>query len=207
MTLDSTAEIIDNGLKESVEVYTHDIFQYADEFVFNSGYTWKDNKEDIKEDFPSMIYYIRDRIQKPSHDIKLLDSLFDIYVVLCRKCHIIPTLEAFSWLVSMSNATFSDWSNGEYRKATPEYSKTVKKWFNICKGHHVFTLNQRGGTDANRIFIAKAVYGMAETAPVTVSSLDNRPEYSQIAANMGLDLPGAAPDRQALPGAAEDPEN
>lgn len=149
-----------------IEVYTNDIFAYADEYVeeVRGG-----DDEGMADYFPDMIYYISDRIPKPPHDdIDLLDSIFNIYTRLCARYRVLPTLECFSWLVNINRTTFTDWSNGEYR-ASSGHAVTVKKWFNVCKSAAVNRLTNKGGTDANLIFIAKAAYGMAETAPVQIT--------------------------------------
>ena len=169
-----------------IEVYTHDIFYYADQFI-DEELDGKKDKELLKSNFRSLIYFISDNINKPDmNNIELLDSIFDIYLRLCAMCDIIPTLEAFAWLCKINLHTFACWKNGNYRKVTPEYSATVKKWQEICRGSLTFSLTQSKGGDINRIFIAKAVYGMAETAPVpapTTQALN----YSnkQLAARLG----------------------
>lgn len=151
---------------DGTEVYLHQIFLYADEYVSSR---LDGNKEELKDYFPDMLVFISDRIRKPpNEDIELLDKIFDIYVRLCTKYKQLPTLEAFSWLVKINRSTFSDWENGEYRSAT--HSNTVKKWFDTCKSFVVNRLHNKGGTDANLIFAAKAAYHMTETAPVQVQN-------------------------------------
>lgn len=186
-----------NTVKASngIEVYTHNIFCYADEYIEQElGGT----KDKIKEFFPDLLVYISERIPKPpNEDIELLDSIFDIYVRLCTRNGVLPTLEAFSWLVKIERHTFTDWSKGghraykyytmdgepivdlaawklnhrgvEYRQEpSTAHSATVKKWFDICKAHTVNRLINKGGTDANLIFAAKAAYGMVETSSATI---------------------------------------
>ena len=76
------------------------------------------------------------------------------------------------------------------------YSDTVKKWMNICKGFLVNNLGNSKGTDANKIFIAKAAYGMAETKAVEQEQITGaKKSIEQIAADIGADpkaLPGDA---------------
>lgn len=153
------AEMASNG----AEVYRHEIMELAEEYI--------DRELDgdislVSDSFPAIILYIADHIGKQdTADIDNLDNIFNIYIRLCSKCHVLPTLEMFSLLVGINRATFTDWSNGEYRSSTA-HGNTVKKWFDICKTFTVNRLHNKGGTDANLIFIAKAAYGMAETAPV-----------------------------------------
>lgn len=155
----SMAERASNG----ADVYRHEIMELADEYIdIDLG----GDRSLAQDSFTDMIFYIADRIDKPDNaDIETLDNIFNIFIRLCSKCHVLPTLEVFSFLVGINRATFTDWSNGEYRSSTA-HGNTVKKWFDICKSFTINRLHNKGGTDANLIFIAKAAYGMAETAPV-----------------------------------------
>ena len=81
--------------------------------------------------------------------------------------------------MSINNATFTDWMNGEYRSGSA-HGKTVKKWKEDCKAKLVDSLHQQPGTCANRIFVAKAAYGMVETAPRQIESANNQiPQMTQ----------------------------
>lgn len=185
------------------EVYIHEIYKLSDEYIS----TEINNPDDIYDVsvFTGMILYISDNIQKPSNDdIELLDSIFNIYIRLCTKYKILPTLELFGMLINVNPCTFSRWVSGEYRttvyydmqgrfikdintwrfnhkgeqyRAEPSdsHSQAVKKWKNICKNFLVNSLQNSRGTDANKIFIAKAAYGMVETAPAMVQN----PEQAQ----------------------------
>lgn len=65
-------------------------------------------------------------------------------------------------------------------------SCTVKKWMNTCKGFLVNNLGNSKGTDANKIFIAKAAYGMAETKAVEQEQITGaRKTVEQIAQDIG----------------------
>mgnify|MGYP003236704649 FL=1 len=64
-----------------------------------------------------------------------------------------------------------------YRTATA-HSNTVKKWFDICKNCTLNRLHNQPGTNANLIFVAKAAYGMAETAPVQADHVQGIPQQS-----------------------------
>lgn len=181
-----------------IEVYRHDINYYADEYIRNEleiDHVDQESKKIVKDSFVDMLFYISDRISKPDNaDIKALDNIFSVYVRLCSKYSVNPTLEAFSFLVDINRATFTSWNNGDYR--TQEHSDTVKKWMNICKGFLVNNLGNSKGTDANKIFIAKAAYGMAETKAVEQEQITGaKKSIEQIAADIGADpkaLPGDA---------------
>lgn len=181
-----------------IEIYRHDINYYADEYIRNEleiERVDQESKKIVKDSFVDMLFYISDRISKPDNaDIKALDNIFSVYVRLCSKYSVNPTLEAFSFLVDINRATFTSWNNGDYR--TQEHSDTVKKWMNICKGFLVNNLGNSKGTDANKIFIAKAAYGMAETKAVEQEQITGaKKSIEQIAADIGADpkaLPGDA---------------
>lgn len=181
-----------------IEIYRHDINYYADEYIRNEleiDRVDQESKKIVKDSFVDMLFYISDRISKPDNaDIKALDNIFSVYVRLCSKYSVNPTLEAFSFLVDIDRNTFTTWANGTYR--TADHSSTVKKWLNICRGFLVDNLGNSKGTDANKIFIAKAAYGMAETKAVEQEQITGaKKSIEQIAADIGADpkaLPGDA---------------
>lgn len=170
---------------QTIEVYENDIYRLVDEYIETvlqvspGDYdTPKEYKAAVADAFVDMIFYIADRIPKPSNDnIELLDELFDVYVRICTRYNVLPTLEVFSFLVSINRSTFSDWMRRDYRTST-SHGNTVKKWFDICKNCTVNRLNNQPGTNANLIFVAKAAYGMAETAPVQVGQQAGIPQQT-----------------------------
>ena len=178
--------------------WDRDINYYADEYIKNEleiDHVDQESKKIVKDSFVDMLFYISDRISKPDNaDIKALDNIFSVYVRLCSKYSVNPTLEAFSFLVDIDRNTFTTWANGTYR--TADHSSTVKKWLNICRGFLVDNLGNSKGTDANKIFIAKAAYGMAETKAVEQEQITGaKKSIEQIAADIGADpkaLPGDA---------------
>lgn len=187
---------------QGIEVYQSEIYRLVDQYIdtvlcvspeqFDSI---KEYKSVIADNFVDMIFYIADHIQKPSNDnIELLDDIFNIFVRICTKYGVLPTLEIFSFLVSINRSTFSDWMRGDYRTSS-EHGITVKKWFDTCKNCTVNRLNNQTGTNANLIFVAKAAYGMAETAPVQAAQQQGIPQQTaqQIADKYkdALELPEA----------------
>lgn len=177
------------------DVYMHKVFLLADEYVKAQ---LNGNEEKVTEYFRDMIFFISDRLERPDNsDIEALDNLFNAYVRLCTRYRKLPTLECYSWLVKINRATFTDWSNGEYRSSTA-HGNTVKKWLNICKGFAVDELSNSKYANPNLIFTAKAAYGMRETAPVpaietekkSVLSVDELPKLCVLEEeNIVSDLP------------------
>lgn len=170
---------------QGIEVYENDIYRLVDQYINTvlqvspDDYdTQKEYKAVIADSFVDMIFYIADRIPKPSNnDIELLDNIFNIFVRICSKYNVLPTLEVFSFLVNINRSTFSDWMRGDYRISS-SHGTTAKKWFDICKNCTVNRLNNQPGTNANLIFVAKAAYGMAETAPVQVAQQQGIPQQT-----------------------------
>lgn len=171
--------------EQGIEVYENDIYRLVDEYINTvlqvtpeEFDTQKEYKAAVADSFVDMIFYIHDRIPKPSNDdIELLDNIFNIFVRICSKYNVLPTLEVFSFLVNINRSTFSDWMRGDYRTSS-SHGITVKKWFDICKNCTVNRLNNQPGTNANLIFVAKAAYGMAETAPVQIDQRQDKPRES-----------------------------
>ena len=171
--------------EQGIEVYENDIYRLVDEYINTvlqvspeEFDTQKEYKVVVADSFVDMIFYIADRILKPSNDdIELLDNIFNIFVRVCSKYNVLPTLEVFSFLVNINRSTFSDWMRGDYRTSS-SHGTTVKKWFDICKNCTVNRLNNQPGTNANLIFVAKAAYGMAETAPVQTAQQDGIPRQT-----------------------------
>ncbi len=206
-----------------VEIYTSRILELADDFIAHE--LDEKRREDIYSNssiFMSMILYISDNIDKPdNNDIQLLDSIFNIYIRLCVKYNMLPTLECFSMLININPSTLSRWSSGEYRtnvyyddkgnhikdfaawqlnhrgepyrtEPSSAHGQAVKKWKETCKNFLINSLQNSRGTDANKIFIAKAAYGMVETAPVPVVNQEQHRTAEQIAADY--------PVQETLPG-------
>lgn len=171
--------------EQGIEVYGNDIYRLVDEYINTvlqvspeEFDTQKEYKAVVADSFVDMIFYIHDRIPKPSNDdIELLDKIFNIFVRICSKYNVLPTLEVFSFLVGINRSTFSDWMRGDYR-ASSSHGTTAKKWLDTCKNCTVNRLNNQPGTNANLIFIAKAAYGMAETAPVQTVQQDGIPHQT-----------------------------
>ena len=166
--------------QEGIEVYENRVFELSDNFICNELQITPDDpdyQKIINKNFIKMIFYIRDRIRKPEHDIVLLDAIFDIFVRLCARCGRLPTLECFSFLVSIDRGTFHAWMNGEYRTG---YSDTVKKWKETCKSFLIDDLNNSNTGSINKIFIAKAAYQMRETAPlIELDNTFNKPRQTR----------------------------
>ena len=156
-----------------IEVYENQIWQLVAEYIDtvlqinqNDYDSIEKYKKEIANNRIDLFFYISDRIEKPNNnDIELLDNIFNIYIRVCGRYGISPTLQMFGILVGINNMTFSDWANGDYR-TTSTHGITVKKWKETCGAFALDKLHNQDGTNANLIFACKVAYGMAETAPV-----------------------------------------
>ena len=156
-----------------IEVYENQIWQLVDEYIDtvlhinqNDYDSIEKYKKEIANNRIDLFFYISDRIEKPNNnDIELLDNIFNIYIRVCGRYGISPTLQMFGILVGINNMTFSDWANGDYRTSST-HGITVKKWKETCGAFALDKLHNQDGTNANLIFACKVAYGMAETAPV-----------------------------------------
>lgn len=173
---------------DGVEVYTSQIAEIADRYIadledIDSIYTY--------EVFTDLLLYISDNMTPLNNynDITVLDNLFNIYKRLCSKYRVLPTLYDFSMMINIDPSTITRWMNGETRGGlTSEHCKTAKKWKQYCAGRLASNLSNSKGTDANKIFIAKAAYGMAETKAVEQEQITGaRKTVEQIAQDIGVD--------------------
>lgn len=173
---------------DGIEVYTSQITEIADRYIADL--------EDIDsiynyEVFTDLLLYISDNMTPLNNydDIRVLDNLFDIYKRLCSKYRVLPTLYDFSMMINIDPSTITRWMNGETRGGlTSEHCKTAKKWKQYCAGRLASNLSNSKGTDANKIFIAKAAYGMAETKAVEQVRITGATKtVKQIAKEIGAD--------------------
>ena len=183
-------EMKDNTITtvDGVEVYTSQISEIADRYIDDL-----EDKESIYDYsvFTDMLLSISDNMTPLNNynDITVLDNLFNIYKRLCSKYRVLPTLYDFSMMINIDPSTITSWINGDYRGGpTSPHSKTAKKWKQYCAGRLASNLSNSKGTDANKIFIAKAAYGMAETKAVEQEQITGaRKTVEQIAQDIGAD--------------------
>ena len=173
---------------DGIEVYTSQITEIADRYISDL-----EDKESIYDYtvFTDMLLSISDNMTPLNNynDITVLDNLFNTYKRLCSKYRVLPTLYDFSMMINIDPSTITSWINGDYRGGpTSPHSKTAKKWKQYCAGRLASNLSNSKGTDANKKFIAKAAYGMAETKAVEQEQITGaRKTVEQIAQDIGVD--------------------
>lgn len=170
---------------QNIEVYENKIWLLVDEYINTVLCIHQEDydsiekyKKDIANNRIDMFFYIADHIEKPSNnDIELLDSIFNIYIRVCGRYGISPTLQMFGLMVGINNGTFSDWVDKQYR-ANSKHGETVKKWKETCGAFALDKLHNQDGTNSNLIFACKVAYGMAETAPIPAGQQQGIPQQT-----------------------------
>lgn len=165
---DSTITVYKDN--KSIDVYTNDVFYYADKFLQDNGIDRNDYKT-IKRIFPYMVLTIHDNCigNIDINNIELLNQLFYLLKNLCIRFNYNITLYLFSIFVGISSGVITEWNNHNQR-VSDRYYEYSKIWMNECRDSLINDLNNSDGTSANKIFIAKAQYGLAETAPIQVKA-------------------------------------
>ena len=168
MPKDNTISVYKDN--KSIDIYTHDIFYYADKYIQDNNIDTSDYKT-IKRVFPHMILTIHDECigNIDTNNIELLDKLFTVLKNLCLKFNYNITLYLFSLLTGISNSTIAEWNNHNNR-VSDRYYEYAKRWNDDCRACLVNDLNNSDGTSANKIFVGKAIYGLVETAPIPVKN-------------------------------------
>lgn len=172
----------------NIEVYQSEIQQLCDEYIS----TLPDESMIYKSTvFSGMLSYIYrnklkyiiykskadNNINTFYHDYKLLDDIFNtVYIDLCTRYNIIPTVLQFCILCNIPREHVTDLKQGIYRqdgyKVKPETVQIVKKWFNTCES---MTLSRAGNESSiGSIFLSKAVYGYSDAPVQQLEIIDNR---------------------------------
>ena len=112
------------------------------------------------------------QINDSSIDYSLMDSIFEnIYLPLCYKFFIVPTVLSFSVFVGISNTYLTEVVSGTYRngsRVNSDNTVTVKKWYAVCESALADKAFNDNGIGA--IFGLKANYQWTETAPQIVQA-------------------------------------
>ena len=149
-----------------VEVYEHDIYIYADEYIATL-----DDVKDLKNihTFAGMIKHISLKInitKKQLEDIVLLNHIWQIYTSLCYKYSQNITIERYCILINISRETYYSWIKGVTRDEYNEVlnvsrSDVCKKWAAECESSWQ---DAAGIGNPGAMFVLKARHGWQETA-------------------------------------------
>ena len=150
--------------------------------------------EDIK---PKFLFILRESFKSflplDYKDIDRLDFLFSCYVSVCEYYDYIPMIELFcdfsgvdNYLTHLTNCVFA---TQEMREASRKAIAALKKWRNKCKLLLINNLANNRGSDVNKIFVAKAVYGVTENQPQTVEDVQ-RQNAGELLSGLGIECNG-----------------
>ena len=107
------------------------------------------------------------------YDIELLDDIFyNIYLPLCYKYNISPTVLQFTSFCHIDYNNIHDLKNGIYRsgKNIVSFDKTlrVKKWYSVCESGLIDKAISESSIGS--IFILKSVYKYKENDTLTIET-------------------------------------
>lgn len=108
-----------------------------------------------------------------SFNYKVLDDIFNnLYIPLCYRFGLCPTVIQFSTLVNISNTLLTDIKNGVYRtngsKVNPNRVQIVKRWYQCCESATIGRAINESSIGA--IFAAKALYNYSDQQTIRIET-------------------------------------
>ena len=157
----------------SIEVYRSEIDFLCDEYIQSLPDESMIYKSTVFSGMLNYIYqsklkYIISKskndkgINQYNNDYALLDDIFQsVYIYLCTRYDIVPSIIQFCVLTGISRETISDIKQGKYRadgtRVKPETCHTVKNWYNTCES--MLLSKAANESSIGSIFALKANYG------------------------------------------------
>lgn len=202
----------DNTVKaeNGTEVYTDDMFMYADEYI-NSLHDKDSIYNSTGHTFTGMIKYInrnlfRDKKDIICADINILNNIWENYVELVYIYNQKPVIEEYALLIGVSRDAIYSWMSGEHRGNIyrDKDGNVINDFFTWSNSHRGEPYTQEPSTlradtikkwqeecrlgryksaasgNVGGIFLCKAVDGMVETAPVQIENQVQRQSIEQI---------------------------
>lgn len=158
-----------------ISVYSNDIELITEEYISQLPDSDMIYKSPVFSGLLECIYkrYLKHVVinNKPyGYDYDVLNSIFyNIYIPLCGKYGISPTVVQFSSFVKVAKDNFTDVATGYYSNGSrvrPERIRTVKNWFNTCEAGLLGKAVNDNGVGA--IFALKANYGYRDNTTLTI---------------------------------------
>ena len=162
-----------------IELYLNKIDSYVDEYISSLP----DESIVYKSmGFNGLLYYIYKHciihvIDNDSfyNDYDLLDRIFfDIYLPLCYRFNIVPSVIGYCTFVHIDNRNISDIKQGVYRKdgsrVKPESQRTVQRWYDAIETSLLYKATNENGIGS--IFALKANYNYNDQ-PKQVIAIEN----------------------------------
>lgn len=160
----------------NIVIYQSDINMIECEYIDSLMDAKMIYKSTVFNGLLNMIYdrYLKNIIKKDNKriDFILCDSVFyNIYIPLCSKYDIVPTVIQFtSVLLRLSNDHITDIKNGIYRSNQTEVTnfnrQTIKKWYDMIESLMLGkALNENS---IGCIFGLKSIYSYSDSNPIRV---------------------------------------
>jgi hypothetical protein len=115
------------------------------------------------------------------------DIFFKIYIPLCNKYNIVPSVINFtSTVLRIDNTLITDIRNGNYRSDGSNVNKLtiqlVKNWFNVCESAYVQSVSNNNSVGC--MFLLKSLYKYSDNNPIQVeiARIEDHDTPEQIAA-------------------------
>ena len=164
------------------DVYTDVRYALADQYIQGNNLT---DLKDIQRSFKHMLLYIAANTGpiKDKYNVSILEHVFNIYIDLCIKYSVNPSLIGFSLLTGYptDNYLYEPYSG---KRVTPEFKQFVKNAKATCGRILTDNLSNTPGASVNQIFVSKAVYGYSDTPERNITehrlilTADNLPKLS-----------------------------
>ena len=166
-------------------IYADDIHALTDEYIERKCGGDAEKPAQNNAEFRKLILYIKNHVPKiDKEDIDNLDRLWLIYVGLCVEFNTLPTVELFCWLCDLYSIDIYDSSYTYRDRVTADLQRAVKKWKQTAKTFLTQDLGTSDRASINKIFVSKAVYGMAETAPTPAPQVAQADTNAEILADL-----------------------
>ena len=147
----------------NIELYRSEIDILCDEYISTLNNPDMIYKSTV---FSGMLQYIYNNKLKHiipdtyNNDYKLLDDIFNnVYIYLCAKFNIVPSVLQFSVLCHIDRSALSDLRAGQYwdgSRVKPETCQTIRKWFDVCES--MLVSRAANESSIGSIFVLKANY-------------------------------------------------
>lgn len=167
-------------------IYADDVHALADEYIDRKCGGDETKPAQSNAEFRKLILYIKQNMEQPDKtDVEGLNRLWGIYVGLCVEYNTLPTVELFLWLTDINDVDIYSKSNTKSSdRVTSLLISSAKKWRDTAEQFLRQDLGTSDRASVNKIFIAKAQYGMVETAPAPVPMVRQADSNAEILADL-----------------------
>ena len=148
----------------NIELYQSEIDVLCDEYISTLHDESMIYKSTVFSGMLNYIYLHKLKYIIPDtykHDYTLLDNIFDnVYINLCTRYNICPSIIQFSVLCHVDNTFLSELRSGTYKdgsRVNPEATQTAKKWYSVCES--MLLSKATNESSIGSIFALKANYG------------------------------------------------